>query len=155
MDAFVRITDILGSRMVRRWAGPALLVVGAGLVAWLVIDLPNAVPRNVGRSLKYELVSGRALSDPGHGNSVMRTSSDVFSALHGARVARETRKVLRLASWDLQEKFRVAIAQRRSDVEKAEEQQKVATYALQWFNETDAKSSTLTSNVEQAIDLTA
>lgn len=151
IDIFVRLTDLLSSRAVRRWAGPVLLLASAGLVAWVVADLPNAVPRNVGRSLRRELTSGHAMADPGNGNALMRTSSDVFSAMNGARIARETRKVLRISSWDLQERFRVAISSRRDDVHRAEAQEKCAALALAWFYEAAEKSASLSTRVEQAL----
>ena len=153
IDAFVRITDILGSRTARRWAGPVLLLVGVGALTWVVWDLPKAIPRNVGRSLKQELKSGRAIHAAGTSTALLRNSTDVFATLHSTRVTRETRKVLRLASWDLQEKFRVAIGQRRSDVERAEQQEKVAQIAFQWFTETRGKSAALSDEVQQAIDV--
>lgn len=151
VDVFFRVTDMLGSRVVRRWAGPVLLLAGAGIVAWLVVDLPNAIPRNVGRSMRRELASGHAMSDPGNGNALMRTSTDVFSSMHGARVARETRKILRIASWDLQERFRAAVASYRADVDRAEAQEKCAMLALAWFYEAAEKSASLSTRVEQAL----
>lgn len=153
VDAFVRITDILGSRTARRWAGPVLLLVSVGALTWMVLDLPKAIPRNVGRCLKQELSSGRAIQAAGNSTALLRNSTDVFAALHSSRVTRETRKVLRLASWDLQEKFRVAIGQRRSDVQRAEQQEKVAQFAVKWFTEASRKSATISEEVQTAIDV--
>ncbi|WFD42161.1 mitofusin [Malassezia psittaci] len=153
IDAFVRVTDLLGSRTARRWAGPALLLVSLGAMTWVVMDLPQAIPRNVGRHLKRELKSGRALRSSSSHPAVLSNSTDAFASIHSMRVTRETRKVLRLASWDLQEKFRVAISQRRSDVERAEQQEKVAQYALKWFNETATKSANLSEEAQHAIDV--
>ena len=81
----------------------------------------------------------------------MRTSTDVFSSMHGARVARETRKILRIASWDLQERFRAAVASYRADVDRAEAQEKCAMLALAWFYEAAEKSASLSTRVEQAL----
>ena len=74
--------------------------------------------------------------------------------MHGMRVTREVRKVLRIASWDLQEKFRVAIVQRRADVAKAESQEKTALVALAWFAETAARSAATAAAVTSALDVT-
>ncbi|WFC94083.1 mitofusin [Malassezia brasiliensis] len=153
VDAFVRVTDILGSRTARRWAAPVLLLLGVGALTWVVMDLPNAVPRNVGRSLKRELKSGRGVHATGSSSALLRNSTDAFATLHASRVTRETRKVLRLASWDLQEKFRVAISQRRSDVERAEQQEKVAQLAFDWFTAASARGERLTADVQHAIDV--
>ena len=151
-QAFVRLTDILGSRSVRRWAGPVLLLVGAGVMAWVVSDLPNAVPRNVGRSLKKELCSGVGVVQlPGNSPALLRNSSNVFATMHSMRTMREVRKVLRLASWDIQEKFRVAISQRRAEVSKAEAQEKLADAAIEWLTQTAARSAAIQSEVACAL----
>lgn len=151
-QAFVRLTDILGSRSVRRWAGPVLLLVGAGVMAWVVSDLPNAVPRNVGRSLKKELCCGVGVVQlPGNSPALLRNSSNVFATMHSMRTMREVRKVLRLASWDIQEKFRVAISQRRAEVSKAEAQEKLADAAIEWLTQTAARSAAIQSEVACAL----
>lgn len=147
-EAFVRFTDLLGSRAVRRWAGPLLLLVGAGALAWVVTDLPNSVPRNVGRSVQQELKSGHGVVHlPGNSAMLLRNSSNVFATMHSMRTMREVRKVLRLASWDIQEKFRVAISQRRAEVNKAEAQEKLATTAIEWLTQTASRSAAIQSEV--------
>ncbi|KAK0531621.1 mitofusin [Tilletia horrida] len=60
IDAVVRIADLLGNRHARRWAGPACAIVSVGLVTYFIWDLPQAIPRNVGRSLKADLLERRA-----------------------------------------------------------------------------------------------
>ena len=64
---------------------------------------------------------------------------------------REVRKVLRLASWDIQEKFRVAISQRRAEVSKAEAQEKLADAAIEWLTQTAARSAAIQSEVACAL----
>lgn len=147
-EAFVRFTDILGSRVVRRWAAPVLLLLGAGAVAWIITDLPNAVPRNVGRNLQRELKGGHGVVQlPGNSPMLLRNSSNVFATIHSMRTMREVRKVLRLASWDIQEKFRVAISQHRANVSKAEAQEKLADKAVEWLSQTAARSAAIQSEV--------
>ncbi|PKI83163.1 mitofusin [Malassezia vespertilionis] len=153
IEAFVRVTDILGSRTARRWAPPIVLLASVGALAWVVLDLPNAVPRNVGRSLKRDLTSGRCVRASGNSKAMLRNSSDVFSTMHGTRVTRETRKVLRLASWDLQERFRIAILKCRTCVEQAEEQERCASIALAWFENTVDRSAAVSETVASAIDV--
>ena len=144
----MRFTDILGSRVVRRWAAPVLLLLGAGAVAWIVTDLPNAVPRNVGRNLQRELKGGHGVVQlPGNSPMLLRNSSNVFATMHSMRTMREVRKVLRLASWDIQEKFRVAISQHRANVSKAEAQEKLADKAVEWLSQTAARSAAIQSEV--------
>lgn len=59
----------------------------------------------------------------------------LFVGAHAGRVSRETRKVLRLASWDLKERFRGAMEERGREVKNAEEMEKKAEKALGWFEE--------------------
>lgn len=152
-EAFVRLTDILGSRAVRRWAGPALLVLGVGAVAWVVSDMPQAVPRNVGRNLRKELMNGSSvISLPGQNGLLQRQSKNVFATLHGMRVNREVRKVLRLASWDIQEKFRVVITQHRADVQKAEAQEKLAETALEWLMQTASRCTSVQAEIPSTLE---
>lgn len=154
-EAFVRITDILGSRAVRRWAGPVLLLLSAGAVAWVLTDMPQAVPRNVGRNLRRDLKSGACvLSLPGPGGLLQRNSTNVFVTMHGMRVNREVRKVLRLASWDIQEKFRIVISERRADVKKAEEQEKLAEVALEWLIQTASRCASVQSQIPPVLERT-
>ena len=63
-------------------------------------------------------------------------SESNFIDLHAARVSRETRKVLRLAGWDLTEQHTVALDQRMQEVKAAEERMKKADTAVVFFKET-------------------
>ncbi|PWY97852.1 hypothetical protein BCV70DRAFT_202342 [Testicularia cyperi] len=163
IDAFLRISDLIGNPTARKWAGPVFAIVSTGLVVYFIYDLPNSVPRNVGRSIKSGLVSGSlhrsssalttvpAVEALAGSKSASSTEADEvsFSALHSARIGRETRKVLRLASWDLQERFRVAIAQRRAEVEKQEAKQQSANLAIKWFDETSSRVGSIRGVVEE------
>lgn len=151
IDTFVRISDLVGNPTARRWAGPVLAVVSTGLVVYFIYDLPNSVPRNVGRSLKLGLESGTLLRcNTSDSLTALRQDGEPsFTAVHSARVGRETRKVLRLASWDLQERFRVAIAQRRAQVEKQEAKQASANLAIDWFNKTTSRVTDIRGRVDQ------
>lgn len=152
-DLVVRVTDLLATPAVRRWVGPALLLAGAGALAWVVLDLPRTVPRNIGRHLHEDLVAGRGVVQvSGHSAALLRHSSNVFATMHSMRTTREVRKVLRLASWDLQEKFRVAVSQRRADVARAEAQEKLASSAITWLTQTAARSVAAQQQVAAALD---
>lgn len=169
VDAFVRISDLICNPTARKWAGPVLAVVSTGLVVYFVYDLPNSVPRNIGRSIKSGLQSGQLLRSNNNGSSdaVTRLASSSssrslaegeepsFTAVHSARVGRETRKVLRLASWDLQERFRVAIAQRRAEVEKQETKQASANLAIDWFDKTTSRVTEIKTSVDEVKGLEA
>lgn len=165
VDVFVRLSDLVGNPTARRWAGPVFAVVSTGLVVYFIYDLPNSVPRNIGRSIKSGLQSGALLRSTSTTTSdaltsLSPTSSNEgqeasFGAVHSARVGRETRKVLRLASWDLQERFRVAIAQRRAEVEKQEAKQASANLAIDWFDKTTSRVNGIRGEVDEVKGLEA
>lgn len=49
------------------------------------------------------------------------------------RIASETRKVLRLAGWDLRERFRAALEKTEQERKQIEGTRDKATNALEWF----------------------
>ncbi|SPC66418.1 related to FZO1 - GTP-binding protein, required for biogenesis of mitochondria [Ustilago sp. UG-2017b] len=169
VDVFVRISDLVGNPTARKWAGPVFAVVSTGLVVYLIYDLPNSVPRNIGRSIKSGLQSGQLLrsNDTGRSDAVTTFVSSSWArslaegeepslaAVHSTRVGRETRKVLRLASWDLQERFRVAIAQRRAEVEKQKAKQASANLAIDWFDKTTSRVTEIKASVDEVKGLEA
>ncbi|KAF8627452.1 hypothetical protein AX17_006266 [Amanita inopinata Kibby_2008] len=128
IEGIVRITDLLGNETTRKWVAPVFGAVTIGLTAYLIMELPSSIPRTVGRRVKASLVRG----DGGN--------REVFLDFHAGRVSRETRKVLRLASWDLRERFRGAMEDRAKEVRGAEEMEKKALRARNWFGNIGAKT---------------
>lgn len=121
IEGIVRVTDLLGNETARKWAAPVVGAVTIGLTAYLILELPSSIPRTVGRRVKASVLS-RADERDVH-----------FVDAHAGRVSRETRKVLRLASWDLRERFRGAMEERSKEVKGAEEMEKRAVKAKEWF----------------------
>lgn len=110
LASVTRALEVLGSPEARKWAGPVIGVLTAGLVAYVVLDLPRAVPRNIGRKLEAALSASPSQAVSAGGSSAGATQPPVsFSSAHADRIGRETRKVLRLAGWDLRERFRAAL----------------------------------------------
>ncbi|KAM0751323.1 hypothetical protein T439DRAFT_325466 [Meredithblackwellia eburnea MCA 4105] len=114
LETVGRIMDVLGSKQAREWAGPVIGVLTIGLTAYLLYDLPHALPHNVGRKLHSSLPQ--------------------FSTSHADRISRETRKVLRLASWDLSERFRVKLEEVGNERKRGEERLRVGQEAGVWLN---------------------
>ncbi|KAJ9104953.1 hypothetical protein QFC19_003748 [Naganishia cerealis] len=119
LDSVVGVTDVLADKTSRRWAGPVVGAIVLGGVAWIIYDLPRAIPHNVGRHLAATLASGE--------------EDEAWSTMQTERVAREARKVIRLASWDLRERFRTALDARGRVVREAEENEHKAQQAVEWF----------------------
>ncbi|KAF8879504.1 hypothetical protein BD779DRAFT_1446933 [Infundibulicybe gibba] len=132
IEGVIRVTDLLGNETTRKWAAPVLGAVTIGLTAYLVMELPSSIPRTVGRRVRASVLRGDG------------TEEEVkFVDVHADRISRETRKVLRLASWDLRERFRGAMEERGKEVKGAEDMEKKASRAKEWFGSVSDRTSTI------------
>ncbi|RDB18939.1 Transmembrane GTPase fzo1 [Hypsizygus marmoreus] len=120
IEGVLRITDLLGNETTRKWAAPVLGAFTIGFTAYLILELPSSIPRTVGRRVRASVVRKDG-------------ERETYVDAHASRISKETRKVLRLASWDLREKFRGALEERSKEVKGAEEMEKKATRAKEWF----------------------
>ncbi|KAF8527015.1 hypothetical protein BU17DRAFT_82549 [Hysterangium stoloniferum] len=131
IEGFVRLTNILENETVRRWAAPVVGAVTIGLTAYFILELPNTIPRTVGRRIRSSLI--HPTGDHSEELSFVNVNAD--------RVSRETRKVLRIVSWDLRERFRVAMDERAKEVKTAEDIEIKASKALEWFTDVVRRTS--------------
>lgn len=138
-EGLVRITDLIGNETARKWAVPVLGAFTVGLTVYFVLELPNSIPKNVGRRIKANLVRG------GEGEE----EELKFVNAHCTRVGRETRKVLRLASWDLRERFRGAMEERQREVKGKEEMERSAVRALEFFDTVANRAAGVSQVVHQ------
>lgn len=137
IEGIVRITDLLSNETARKWAAPIIGAVTLGATAYLILELPASIPRTVGRRIKASIVRGDG------------TEHEVqFVDAHAERISRETRKVLRLASWDLRERFRNAMEERAKEVKGAEETEKRGLRAKQWFGDVTEKAGEIREHAQ-------
>lgn len=128
-ESAIHLSELASSPVVRKWAGPALGVLVIGAVAYVVYELPRSIPRNVGRHIRASLLAGAA--DEGE--------ETPFHQAEAQRVGREVRKVMRLAAWDLRERFRGALESRTEIVRENEEAARRACGAIEWFAQVDSR----------------
>ncbi|KDQ62048.1 hypothetical protein JAAARDRAFT_189422 [Jaapia argillacea MUCL 33604] len=102
IEGIVRIAELLSNETVRKWVATVIGGLAIGATVYFVVELPNIIPRTVGRRIKASLVTP--------GADVLE--SQLFVNAHSARIGRETRKVLRLCSWDQKERFKAAMIER-------------------------------------------
>jgi mitofusin len=126
VESAVHIADVLSHETARDWAAPVLGAIVVGATAFFVLELPSSVPRTVGRRIRNSLTKPES-SDLG------TLEEPLFVDAQAARVARETRKVLRLAAWELKERFRFGMEERSREVKGAEEMERSAVRAKEWF----------------------
>lgn len=103
-----------------------------GLAVYIIIDLPNAIPLNIGRKLVLSLSPAPLPISSLSLNPVLPTS---FATAHSDRISRETRKVLRLAGWDLRERFRAALEKSAAERREVEGRAGKANDALGWLGD--------------------
>jgi len=130
VEAVARVCEVFGSPQARKWAGPAIGVLTAGLAIYVVIDLPRAIPRNIGRKLQLSLAAPSADASSAAANS----PSQSYSTIHADRISKETRKVLRLAGWDLRDRFRAALEESEQQCKEVEGARDKSMHALEWLD---------------------
>ncbi|BGP26192.1 transmembrane GTPase fzo1 [Rhodotorula toruloides] len=149
MGSLTRMIEMLGSKQARKWAGPVIGVLTVGLVIYVIVDLPCAIPRNIGRKLQLSLSPPPA---PLSGSSSPSSPPVTFASAHSDRIAREVRKVLRLAGWDLRERFRAALDKSAAERKEVEGVVARAEGALHFLEEFEGKVREGQSHVK-VIDL--
>lgn len=157
MEAFVRITDMAGNPTVRRWALPVFMIASTGMVAWTIIDLPNSIPRNIGRSIARDL---KQLEPPA---TILRdaereqeegTTTNVlailytFDEIQARRIGRDMRKILRFGGYDVIERFRMAISEKKQFVQSQEEKERKANDAQSWFTVARGRASNVCAGLD-------
>jgi mitofusin len=125
IDGIVRVTDLASNPLVRKWIGPVIGVATLGAVAYIIYDLPQSIPRNVGRSLSATL----ATSSGQQGDAEFIP----FAEYHSSRMGKESRKVMRIVAFDTRERFNGAVNSRREAVKESEKVEKRAREAVEFF----------------------
>ncbi|KAH7919469.1 hypothetical protein BV22DRAFT_1022955 [Leucogyrophana mollusca] len=138
IDGVMRISDLFGNETARKWAAPVVGAFVVGATAYFILELPNSIPRTIGRRIRTSLTR---VEDNA-------SESELFVNAHPGRISRETRKVLRLGSWDLRERFRAAMDERSKEVSSAEEMARKAKKALDYFRGVEKKTSAIRDDAE-------
>jgi mitofusin len=131
IDSMIRVSDLASNPLTRKWIGPVIGVCTLGAVAYVVYELPRSIPRNVGRSLQSTLLASSGTTGD---NELVP-----FTEYHAGRMGKESRKVMRLISWDTRERFRGAVSQRLDAVKESEKTEKRAKEAIEFFAGVETK----------------
>ncbi|KZT28784.1 hypothetical protein NEOLEDRAFT_1058102 [Neolentinus lepideus HHB14362 ss-1] len=141
IESVVRLSEVMSNETVRKWAAPVIGAVAIGATAYFILELPSTIPRTIGRRIRTSLVKNEGLEE------------ETYVDAHATRISRETRKVLRLASWDLRERFRAAMEERGKEVKDAEEMESRAKKALEYFLELNSRTGEVKEKVQSAVIL--
>ena len=138
IEGIMRVSDLFNNEPSRRWITSVLGAATLGVAIYFVLELPNSIPKTVGRRIRASL-NNPASSQSSVQASELTVADSIarlpFAEAHAQRISRETRKVLRLASWDLRERFRGAMEESGREVKSAEENERRSLKALEWFIE--------------------
>ncbi|THU97592.1 transmembrane GTPase fzo1 [Dendrothele bispora CBS 962.96] len=136
IEGVIRVSDLWGNDTARKWIAPVLGAVTLGGIVYLILELPNSVPRTVGRRVRAQILSSHGSNGGGGGEE----EEEGFVEAHVVRIGKETRKVLRLASWDLKSRFNNALEERAGEVRSREEMEKKAGNAHRYFGGVSEKT---------------
>lgn len=150
IEGFIRISDLFENETARKWAAPVIGAVALGASVYLILELPNTIPRTVGRRIRAALMKPDEHAHAKHGHGAEETT---FIGIHSARISRETRKVLRIASWDMKERFRGAMETNAREVERAEKIERQSESALSWFGEVQKRTGQVRDEISVIGDL--
>lgn len=123
IGGIVSVTNLFENETTRKWIMPVFGVVTVGLTAYLILELPNSIPRTVGRRIRASVVR----SDGG--------MHEAYVEFHTGRVSKEVRKVLRLATWDVRQTFSSVMDDREQVVRVSEAIERTALGAKEGFLE--------------------
>lgn len=130
-EGVLRLSDVWGNESTRKWVAPVLGAFTIGMTAYLVMELPNSIPRNVGRRIQSSITNPHSTAE----------GEESFVDAHASRVSRETRKVLRLAAYDLKERFRGAMDKKGKEVKLAEDLEKKAEKAKSYLKDVGVRTA--------------
>ena len=136
IEGIVRVTDLLSNEDARKWVAPIVGAVTIGMTWYVILELPSTVPRTIGRRIK------RSLKDTTSGDSKDWVEENA------ERVGRETRKVLRLASWDLKQRIITAIDERAKEVKAAEDIERKSKTAVDWLGQAKERTGKVLEQVQ-------
>ena len=140
IEGTLRITDLLSNENARKWVAPVVGAVTIGMTWYVILELPSTVPRTIGRRIKQSLKDAAASGESGD-----------WIVANAERVGRETRKVLRLASWDLKQRITTTIDERAKEVRTAEDVERTSKRAMDWFGQAKERTGQVLEQVQDVL----
>ncbi|OAV90079.1 hypothetical protein PTTG_28440 [Puccinia triticina 1-1 BBBD Race 1] len=147
VDALVKLSELAGTKGFRKWTGTAVAILSVGFGVYLIMDIPRAIPRNIGKKLERELnelVSSSSPAGPlGRAEDHREPREVRWLDYELDRMGKETRKVVRLTGFELREKFRNCFESVAAQTDQAKVDREHALDVQAWLAqfENDTKSS--------------
>lgn len=124
------VSNVVGVNTVRRWMVPAMSVAGVGLVVYVVSDMRHAVERKLSRKFKA------AVKESNHNEG------------QSYRVARASRKTLRIEGWELQNQIQKAVDDKEKMRSEMVQKAQLSEEAMKYFSGVLSQASEMRSKVE-------
>lgn len=140
IDSTVRLAELASSPVARKWAGPVLGALSLGIAAYIVYDLPQSIPRSVGRRLQGQLQVSSGLP----GDQGLYPLPDAVSKY----VEKEVRKVTRKGTWIVSDQHRVELEARSRAYNEYQGVEKKANDALAHFKAVDQSAQKIREKVD-------
>ncbi|KAG8914404.1 mitofusin [Tulasnella sp. 408] len=137
VEGLAHIGEIFGNEQTRKWIAPGIAIATVGLGVYVIWELPHTIPKSVGIHIKASLTESE-LHQYHHTNLV--TPQPGFAEGHALRIAKETRKVMRLAAWETRSLFGRALDERGAEVKTAEEDIARSKTALKFFDSVEERT---------------
>jgi mitofusin len=124
------VSSIMGVQNMRRWVVPVVGIAGVGFLVYVVGDMRNAVERKLVKKFKL----------------AVRESNYING--QSQRIGRESRKLLRLEGWEIQNRFQKAIEQKEQKRSETEQLAVESKERADFFASILANSGLLLEKVE-------
>jgi len=135
-SSFWGVGGYMGFSSMKKIIVPVLSVAGLGVLVYLITDMRYAVERKVAKKIRKQFKETNFIDN------------------HSYRIARASRKVLRLSGWDLANRFQKAIEAQEKQREEQKQAAEISQAALHYFTDLLSKTSELAKTVD-AIDTEA
>ncbi|KAG2185359.1 hypothetical protein INT44_002150 [Umbelopsis vinacea] len=124
------VSNVVGVNTVRRWMVPAMSVAGVGLVVYVVSDMRHAVERKLSRKFKA------AVKESNHNEG------------QSYRIARASRKTLRIEGWELQNQIQKAVDHKEKMRGEMVQKAQLSEEAMKYFSGVLTQTHEMRSKVE-------
>jgi mitofusin len=124
------VSNVVGVNNARRWMVPVMGLASVGLVVYVVSDMRHAVERKLSRKFKA------AVKDSNHNEG------------QSYRIARASRKTLRIEGWELQNRFQKAVDDKEKMRNEMVQKAQMSEEAMKYFSGVLTKTTEMRSKVE-------
>ncbi|RCH82536.1 mitofusin, partial [Rhizopus azygosporus] len=133
VSSICSVSNMVNSPNMRRWIAPVVGIASVGFIVYVVSDMRHAVERKLVKKFKN---AARELG---------------YIEVQSARIGRESRKVLRVEGWEIQNRIQRAIEEKEQKRHETEEFAQTSRETAEFFSSILEKSSSLLEKVKMVV----